>query len=80
MAANESPNYPIYRPGRHALQAYGEAVAAQEEHQRWHREHPGEMCDPSMFPMDNYEMIERGERLMGAMTFEAGDALISGKK
>lgn len=76
----ESPDQHIERPGRPALQAMAEAQVAQEDHERWHREHPGEMCDPKMFPMDNYEDIARGERLLGAMTFEAGDAFIARRK
>jgi hypothetical protein len=75
----ESPDQHIERPGKPTLQAWSEAEQAAEEHNRWHREHPGEPCDPGMFPMDNYEAMERGERLLGAMTFEAGDSFIGRK-
>jgi hypothetical protein len=74
MKNMESPNDPIARPGRPALQGWSQAQQAAEDHNRWHREHPGEACDPKMFPMDNWEDIARGDRLLVSHDFEAGDA------
>jgi hypothetical protein len=76
MKTTHSPNDPIYDPGKPTLQVYGEALAMEERHNRWHKEHPLEMCPPEFSSMDTYATIQRGENLLGAMTFEAGDALV----
>lgn len=78
MAKNlESPNFPIGRPGQPALQAMAEALDRSERHDQWHRDHPGEFnCPPELSPAGDYELIQNGQNLFGAMTFEAGDAFV----
>jgi hypothetical protein len=78
----DSPNYPIDRPGRPALQVASEALELDRAHQEWHEDNPGQMCPPQFMNMDTYADIERGDDvldLMGGGTIEPGDAFLFGK-
>ena len=80
----ESPDDPIYRPGRPALQAANEALDLQQRHAQWHEEHPGEWdCPPELSSPTAYEDIERADdlsKLGGGGTVEPGDAFLFGKE
>ncbi len=65
-------------PGKPTLQAMSESLAADEAHQRWHREHPGELCPDRMLEAIDHEAIQRGVNLLNALTFEPGDAITPG--
>lgn len=77
-----SPNDPIARPGRPALQVASEAMEMDAQHQRWHEENPGLTCPPEFMDMNTYADIERGEDALqfgGGGTVEPGDAFVFGK-
>jgi hypothetical protein len=76
--------YPLkpWQVGRSAIGAMHDYLSCQEDHQRWHREHPGEMCDPESFPVD-IDSLFRGEKMLrfaGGGTVEPGDAFAPQKE
>ena len=76
--------YPVkpFNPGKHALQEMSEALDRREQHAEWMKAHPGEMMPESHWEQSagDWEAIERGQNLLGAMTFEAGDSLCPKKR
>ena len=77
----DSPNFPVQRAPQTSINAMGEAMCAEEAHQRWHETHPGEMCPPEFFNLDTYSVINRGDEMLrfgGGGTIEPGDSFAKG--
>ena len=73
-----SPNaVPDHAQGMPAWQAMAEAQERQCQRRKWQDAHPGEMGPDDWDQRSrDWADVERGENLMGAMTFEPGDAFV----